>query len=290
MAIPADPTITSIVTEGLKRGGRVNPTSSQITDATEHQFREVKSDIGQRSARHSSLETQAVTTIGDGDSRHSWPTDADDIRSIVLASAPTEEHWQSIAQGGASQSLTLHASFSQDPTIVRGRFLFLTGGAAINQFGQIVSYNDGTKVAGVDRPWVTTPGVGTAYLIGTAFRKLYAFDKPWGWDVLSAPYSRGTPCKASPVGREIWLDYAPDATYALWWDYWANLDRIDEAGAVFIRHLRDHRSLWVQGVAVKTMQRYDEDRYQLELGVYNDMLQAYAGLSAGVGQVIFTDV
>jgi len=88
----------------------------------------------------------------------------------------------------------------------------------------------------------------------------------------------------------MWLNYATDRIYALWWDYWANLDRLDEAGAVFIRHLREHRSLWVQGVAVKTMQRYDEDRYQLELSVYNDMLNAYAGYSAGVGQVTFTDV
>lgn len=111
-----------------------------------------------------------------------------------------------------------------------------------------------------------------------------------GYDLQNAPFQRGTPSLAAPVGREMWLNYATDRIYALWWDYWANLDRLDEAGAVFIRHLREHRSLWVQGVAVKTMQRYDEDRYQLELSVYNDMLNAYAGYSAGVGQVTFTDV
>lgn len=290
MAIPTAPTIAAVVTEALKRGGRVSPSATQISDATEHQFREVKSDITQRSARHLSLETQYVTATVDGQSRYTWPTDADDIRSLTLVYAPTDDYWQSTATAGAGTTITLSASFSQDATNVRGRFIYLLGGTGANQFAQIISYDNTTKVATVDRTWTTNPAAGTTYHIGVDHRKLYTIDKPFGFDTLHAPYSRGTPYHAAPVGREMWLDYATDRIYALWWDYWANLDLLDEAGTVFLRHLREHRSLWVQGIAVKTMQRYDEDRYQLELQVYQNMLDAYAGYTAGVSQVNFTDV
>ena len=290
MAIPSDPTVASIVTEALKRGGRVSPSAGQISDATEHQFREVKADITQRSARHSVLETQYVTATVDGQSRYTWPTEADDIRSVTLIRSDSDTYWQGTASAGAATTITLHASFSQNDLDVRGKFIYLLGGTGANQFAQVVSYDNGTKVATVDRTWVTNPASGTLYHLGLAHDKIYTFDKPWGYDVLNAPFSRGTPRYAAPVGREIWLDRAADRIYALWWDHWANLDRLDEAGTVFVRHLREYRSLWVQGIAVKTMQRYDEDRYQLELSVYDSMLNAYAGVSAGVGQVNFTDV
>lgn len=290
MAIPSAPTVSAIVSEALKRGGRISPSATQISDATEHQFREVKADITQRSARHSSLETQYVTATVDGQSRYTWPTDADDIQSLTLVYAPTDDYWQGVATAGGATTITLSASFSQDPTTVRGRFAYLLGGTGVNQFAQVIGYNNTTKVATVDRTWTTNPAAGTTYHLGVDHRKLYTFDKPWGYDVLHAPFSRGTPFRAAPVGREMWLDFATDRIYALCWGYWANLDLIDEAGAVFIRHLRIHRSLWIQGIAVKTMQRYDEDRYQLELQVYQNMLEAYAGYSAGIGQVNFTDV
>ena len=290
MAIPSDPTLTSVVTEGLKRGGRVSPSATQITDATEHQLREVKSDITQRSSRHQVLETQYATATVDGQSRYTWPTDADDIRSLTLITSDSDTYWQGAATAGAATTITLSASFSQETAVVKGKFIYLLGGTGANQFAQVTGYDNSTKVATVDRTWTTNPAAATTYHLGLAHRKLYTFDKPWGYDALNAPYQRGIAWKAAPVGREMWLNCAADRIYALWWDYWANLDRIDEAGAVFIRHLREYRSLWVQGLAVKTMQRYDEDRYQLELQVYNNMLDAYAGVAAGVGQVNFTDV
>lgn len=289
MAIPSDPTVASVVTEALKRGGRVSPSATLISDATEHQFREVKSDITQRSSRHPALETQTPSATLAGQSRYTWPTDADDIRSLVYVEAPSTGSWQDTSTGAGATSITLAAAFDQEEDNVKGKFIFIVGGTGAGQFAQIRVYTNSTKSATVDRTWTTNP-TSSVYVIGTYHRKLYTFDKPWGYDAMQAPYQRGTPYHAAPVGREMWLDYVPDRINALWWDYWANLDRLDEAGAVFVRHLRDYRSLWVQGIAVKTMQRYDEDRYQLELQVYQDMLNAYAGYSAGIGQVNFTDV
>ena len=106
MAIPADPTVTSIVTEGLKRAGRVTPSATQITDATEHQLREVKSDITARAPRHPLLLTNSVLTLVEGQSRVAWPTDANEIRSIVMTFAPTEGNFQALAQAGTNSTIT----------------------------------------------------------------------------------------------------------------------------------------------------------------------------------------
>ena len=101
---------------------------------------------------------------------------------------------------------------------------------------------------------------------------------------------RNTPQYAIMFGRETRLFPVPDKEYALLYSYWAKLDELNDSGSVFLNHLRTYRSLWVQGIAVKCMQRYDEDRYMSELGVYQDMLTAYAGLSSTVGQTLFRDV
>ena len=35
MAVPSDPTVSGVVTEALKRGGKVNPSAAEITSATD---------------------------------------------------------------------------------------------------------------------------------------------------------------------------------------------------------------------------------------------------------------
>jgi hypothetical protein len=71
--------------------------------------------------------------------------------------------------------------------------------------------------------------------------------------------------------------------------YWVDLSLLDEADDLFRQLLREWRSLWIQGVAVKSMQRFDEDRYQSELAVYNIMLDLLAGQTCTVRQVNFHD-
>ena len=104
-----------------------------------------------------------------------------------------------------------------------------------------------------------------------------------------APYQQMTPTNATLVGRSIWLNSTPPRNFAMVITHYVALDELDETSSLFTLHLRRYKSLWVQGVAVKTMQRYDEDRYGIELKVYQQMLAAYAGRAANVGQVQFKD-
>jgi hypothetical protein len=293
MAIPSDPTVAQIVTEALKAGGRVSPSSTQITDATTHFLRQVKSDIAMTMGRADVLIAQRVSKVSIGVSRYAWPTDAMQIQAITLIDAPDTGYWNSTATAGAATTITLSASFDQSESDVLGRFIFLlagTGSTAIDPFRQIIDYNNTTKVATVDASWTTNPASGTEYLIETGRYKLWEIDKPVEFNGLPAPWGSGRPFSASMVGREYWMDYAASRVMALWWDQWCHLDRIDEGGTMFIRHMRDYRSLWHQGMVVKTGQRFDEERYQLESSLYTNMLMAYGGGTADVGQVQYRDV
>jgi hypothetical protein len=109
------------------------------------------------------------------------------------------------------------------------------------------------------------------------------------FDAIRDPYM-GEPYTASVNGQEFLLHPTPDkSTYGLMNRYWVDLSLLDETGDLFRQLLREWRSLWVQGVAVKSMQRFDEDRYQSELGVYNLMLDLLAGQTSTVRQIRFND-
>jgi hypothetical protein len=290
MATPADPTVAEIVTEGLKRGGRISPSSTDITNATNQQFREVKSDIVTAAGRSNILLTTLAAKVARGVGRVSFPTDADDVRSLQVIYGDPATFFNSTAQAGGANTITLNASFSQSEDDLVGRAIFLIAGTGVGGWRHITAYDNGTKVATVDSNWVTNPASGTEYVIEMSRFHLYPLDRPTEWSYLRAPWGRSTPTEAAVVNREVYFNYVPDRTYGLFWDYWVHLDRIDEAGTMMVRHLREYRSLWVQGIAVKTMQRYDEDRYAQELAVYTGMLRTYGGRQAQVAQIHFTDV
>ena len=304
IAVPADPTTTTIVTEALRRGGRVNPTSAEITSAIDNQLQEVKSDIRRFAGRHPDLLATSVTTVRRGVSIYAWPTDARSIRTITLLNAETDDDWRGTAQTATASTITLTATFDQDPLDVIGRWIVTLSGTGAEQYRQINAYDNATKVAtiGVDGDWDTTPDSTTIYMIVNDHHQLWQIDKPTEWDRIRTPWSRSTPSRAAIVGLEINLNFSPDIgetnnlsdndpfPFAILWDYWFDIDRLDENLPPFIRLLREWRSLWIQGIAVKTMQRFDDDRYVTELGVYQVMLDGLAAYSSDVVQVRYSNL
>lgn len=288
MAIDSDITVGNMVIQSLKQAGRVNPSSDQIADATAYQFRRVKSDIANKSGRHEALATQYPTIAFPGIQRYSWPTDAHYIKTVSLLSGP--DKWAGVAQGGAAGQITLANTVDEDPLTLRGKWIVLTGGTGVNQIRQISSWTNATKLAVIDRNWDTQPVNGTSYLIIDNHTLLWKMDKATEWSSMVSPGSLGRSYQGAMSGREFWLERAPDNVYVLWWDYWAHLDYLDNAGAVFLRHLRMHYGLWTQGVTAWLCQRYDEDRYQAELGVYENLLAAYEAAASHVTQTQFHDV
>jgi hypothetical protein len=128
------------------------------------------------------------------------------------------------------------------------------------------------------------------YLVVT--RTNYLWDASLPTDIDREPFSLtlGRPITAARFAEEFTLYYVPDKVYGLLFRYYIDIDQLDEAGTIFVNLLRELRSVWIQGIAVKTMQRYDEDRYQLELGVYQQMLTYLTVQTTLVSQMQFRDI
>lgn len=296
MSIPANPTVSDIVTEALKRGGRTNPSASDITNFSAGQFQEVKSDIYLAAPQHHTLETTDCIPVVAYQSRYDWPTECEAIKAVQLIESTTEGSWIGTAQAGGASSITLASAFSQDSVEVQGRMLYIVAGTGSGQFAQITSYNNSTKVATIEAAWTTllstwvTPDATSVYLIERKRTHIFSYDKPLEWDTIASPNLLTAATHAAMVGRQIWLNTTPDRYYALHITFWYALDQLDEDSTLFRNHLRKMKSLWIQGLTVKVMQRYDEDRYPTELQVYQRYLQLYGSTSSHVGQVQFRDV
>ena len=289
MAIPSDTTVALVVTEGLRRGGRTAPSSTMTTDAIATMFQEIKSDINTIAGLHPDLKTESYSTYVRGMREYTIPIDAQKLAYARMVLAPTDGDWIGTAQTGGASSITLSAAFDLTEDEMIGRRIFTTGGTGSGQSGYVISWNNTTKVAGMGAAWATAPNSTTTYLVEHVVFRIFnnaSFARLYGDNT---PYAFFGDYNATMRGRKLVLAHGPKQTAVIIWSYWAALDRLDETGDVFVRHMRDNRSLWIQGVATKCNQRYDEDRYALELKVYDAMLAAYASGACNVIEGTYTD-
>lgn len=70
-----------------------------------------------------------------------------------------------VAQAGASQTITLRSAASATTDLYVGAVIEIVTGTGTGQARTIVYYDGSTKVATVDRAWVTNPASGSVYLI-----------------------------------------------------------------------------------------------------------------------------
>jgi hypothetical protein len=284
MAVPTPPTVTSLVTQALKRAGRTTPTATQITEATDHALQEVKADIMLMAPTHPNLAatSTAVTTMGQA--RYNAPDDWNEFRGLVLLDGP--EEWRGQAQAATNNTITLASTFSADTNAVIGKYIILTDGPGITQYRQILNYNNSTKVASVDVDWEPDPTVATSYLVISNHSNLWPLSLITEMDRQETPGVLGSPYYAAVYGQEYTLYPTPDrSSYGILTRYYVDLSSLDEAAPLFLQLLAEWRSLWIQGIAVKSMQRFDEDRYQSELKVYEFMLDKLASQTCLIRQM-----
>lgn len=296
MAIPANPTISELCTEGLKKGGRVNPTVSDISDTQNIHFQEVKSDILLKSPNHKSLEAVVCIPVYEGISRYSIPVYVEDLNSIQLVDSPEGGAWRGTAQAGGTNTITLDPLFSADPADVVGRFVFIVAGTGSGQFAQITGYTDSTKQAVIEAAWATldttwvTPNSTSQYMVESIRYKLWQSDKATEFDIQSTPFVQQQPFRCTVVDRQIWMNTVPNRGYCMLLTFWYAIDQLDETSTLFLSHLRKFRSLWITGISTKVANRYDDKRFPGLLQLYNTMLELYGARAANIGQVQYRDV
>lgn len=289
MALPANPTVTSIVTQGLKRAGRTSPSATQITEATDHAFQEVKADIMLIASTHPNLLATATTVTTRGQQRYATPIESNEQVGISLLDGPDD--WRGTAQGGSARAIIFAATLAAVSDDLVGKYILITSGTGIEEYREITSYDSGTKTATVDANWSSIPTAGSTYLIVDRYQQLWPIGTYSEFDKITSSSVLGLPSRAAIFSQEFLLYPVPDkSTYGLLNRYWVDLSKLDEEGDLFIQLLREWRSVWIQGVAVKSMQRFDEDRYQSELNVYKLMLDLLTSQTCQVRQVRCFDV
>lgn len=281
MAVPSNPTVTSICTAALKQSGIPTPTSSQVSELADDGFQTVKTELWLSNPTDHLLETRYYIAMNAGRGYLSTPADLDAALHLDVYSGP--EDYAGTAQDGASSTITLASSFSADERALQGLFIFITGGTGIGQHRQILNYDNTTKVLTPNVSWLSAPNSTSTYLITPQMRRLIRDDEANSslaqlMPNIGYPSYYTTTAVAPPTGSfpAFRVFPAPDHNrYACIMTYRPNLTLLDEIGILFVKHLRERRALWIQGTKVQAMARYDDDRYQQQFQIWQLMLQKY---------------
>lgn len=270
MAIPGDPAVQDIILQGMKEGGQyvVTAGGTAFAEFKSYQFETIKSEMWAACKTDRLLETETVLIASVGKSALTLPSDFDSEIKLVIYDA--DDGFRGTAQAGATATVTLAADFSSTPETLYGRYIFTLTGTGAAQVRQIIDYNDTTKVVTVHADWTTQPDNTTTYLVATAEYELRRSDYQRFVRDADRPSIYGR------TGITLNVSPAPDKLYPIIMLYRVNLTRLDDAGSLFVKHMRERRNLWVQGVKTKTMLRYDDDRYSFEKSLWDQALLQYA--------------
>ncbi len=96
---------------------------------------------------HTDTEIAAIKTV------------TDSLATLVIRSGT--------AQAGASGTITLDSGASATSDLYKGALVLITSGTGAGQYRQIISYAGSTKVATVDKAWVTNPSSSSVFLLVT---------------------------------------------------------------------------------------------------------------------------
>ena len=209
MAIQTTPTLERLCRTALRRAGQPAPSGGMIQEAMNDAFMEVKNDIKMKAATHPLLETEAVLVTVRGVRKLSQPTDAHQVKSVLMFDGP--DAWRGTAQTGASGSITLASTVSEDEGVLVGKPIFTLSGTGSLQYRHISGYTNSTKVATVSPNWTTTPDSTTTYLIANSQVELLQTTRQvLNYDQYNFA-TEGVPCYASLEGEVLWMDRPPDA-------------------------------------------------------------------------------
>ena len=278
MAIPTQPTKTTICTEALKRYyNGATPTSAEITRAEDYGLEKVKRDIMLIGKKWRPLETVAYDITTSDVSRYVLPSDFEAIKNVTLLNG-THTGLLTDADNVTNFEFTLAADEDATQDQVEGAYLLITSGTGIDQAQEIDHYSATTKIAGVMEAFTTAPVTGDGYMI-----------VDWQRDLDLQPISRregityasdvGTPTtvfmRSNATYGQIELYPVPDDTHGLRSRYFADLLRLDITGTLYNTLLRRWAGVFEQGVYVWKLGE-DDNRYEREFRIYDAMLRKLA--------------
>lgn len=270
MALPTVPTLTSIVTEALRKASYTNiPTLIQTRAETEW-IDEIKSaimnDVNKNSRKLKPLFKTSYTVSTIGIHRYSNPSDySSDLNLVLMTGSNT-----GTLQAGAAGTFTLASTEDVTAAFAIGKYILITSGTGIYSCSQISAYNATTKAGSVSPDFIVTPAVGDGYMIIDRVRDLVEKDVT-KFDLMSFTV-KAEPLNYYPIGSASYGEFilypTPDAVYGLQMRYYADLLRVDLSSTLMSTLYEKWRAMWVQGIYVKALQNIDDSNAMKETKMF----------------------
>ena len=283
MPVPGQPTTLTLIADAMNQAiHTLNATSisSVVLNNAAAYLENVKVQLWAASSTDKLLETTAVMLTAAGSSQVTLPTDFDHETELRIYDGPTDSN-RGTLQAGSTAAVQLQSDFSADPEGLLGAWFFTLSGMGSGQEAQIATYSETTKFATLDVTLTTAPTSTTTYVVATEWWNITKWDRNWG-----VQYN-GRPLRYRMVATTTYIDPPADQIYPIRIYYGANLTRLDDNGFVFIRHPRERRYYWLQGLKVETMAMFDDDRYSQELQKWQLVLLNYGGKNPVYAQASF---
>lgn len=279
MAAPTAPTLTTLVTEGLKKAGYPSPTTQPgLTRAQDEFMEEIKNDIWMLGKRLKSLQTSNIVILAEGTSIYSFPTNySSPLSARLLDSDDYDRDDPKVAQASAASTITLDADEDITEEDILGKEIVIMAGTGVGQIVQVTAYDTTTLVATVTPAWTTQPVEGDAYMIVQVYTRM-RLDHIANMDDYQYPTVQSVPDTLYTIGDENFygkflVTPAPDEAYALHLRYYADLVTLDLASTLLSTLYQRWRNLWIQGVKAKQLDSDDDARARDEMAKYYTMLR-----------------
>lgn len=256
MSAPTLPTIDDIVEEGLSQAKNNNPSSTKLARAKNEWMEQIKNDISRLARRPRWLQITSHGILTRGRSRYSNPTDFGHDLSLVLLDGSVT----GTAQAGSSSSITLQTGSTVSESDMVGHDILVTAGTGVASLSQCTAYDTSTLVATVTPNFNTAPGAGSTYIVVTNEYEV----SPGHVRVSDASkiVSRGLPETFSQIGDEDYgefvFDRPLDKSYGARLRYYADIGRLDLAGAHIQTLYYKWRNLWIAGIKAKELAENDD--------------------------------
>lgn len=274
MAMPTQPTTTSICTEALTRYlNGATPTSTDITRAGTYGFEKVKRDIMNLGRSWKPLISTCYDLTVEGIPQYSNPADFEKDFSVGLMTADREGLLSAVA---SASSVTLEVDEDAIKTEVVGKLLLLTSGTYAKEAQFVKAYNSTTRVCTMETAFPGAPSVNDGYMIVNSIFDLYPLDLAL-YDQFqhfgkTAEPKRFTQIPDGSVGK-LALKPIPDDVYGIHRRYYIDLMKLDTTSTLYSTILRRWAGVFEQGVYVWKLTE-DDDRYAAQNEMYQAMLMA----------------
>lgn len=272
MSITPNPTITSLVMEGLYQSGDYNPMTSVITRATTIWVQQILNMIWTLVKKPETLHVTAYTVINQGQSRYAYPTDySSNLTMSILYGTDT-----GACQAATSNSIMLASTDVSGVNIIGSEIIMMAGPSA-GSYSQITAYNTITKVASMVPNWTITPTVGDTYmLIDTEYPVETRMINEW--DRSTKYITPFIPQYLYPVGDAetgyFVLDSPPDKAYGARLRYYSDLMLLDSTSSVMSTIYRKWQNVFIEGIRLRKLMEDDDDRAPTSMQEYSKQLMS----------------